>query len=899
MGGFTAVGPQAGPSAGRGSSSSGGGGAPAQNFSDGNYDSFAGYSAPLFATNMHDKEDMEADRIYQEVDERLANGRKSKRRREEEAAAAAQAAEGANQGITTGFSDLKEKLGSVSAAEWDAIPDGSDHTLKYKQPRRHEQYSQMPDALPGGGVLGALSAMAAEEPPPSATGNASMLTGMASARGTVLGHKLDKMGDDVGGQTVVDPKGYLTSLSSQKLNTSAEIGDIKKARALLESVTTTNPTHGPGWIAAARLEEHAGRIPQARKVIRKGTEACPDGEDVWLEALRLNNKENSKVLAADALRRLPNNVKLWLAAADLEALDAQKKTVLRRALEFVPTSVAVWKAAIELENTDDARIMLARAVECIPDATDMWIGLAKLETYENARRVLNKARSANPTDHRIWLTAAKLEEAQNKLDLVEKIVSRAVTSLAQLHVNMDRSKWLEEARAAEAEGCAGTCAAIVRATAEMGVDEEDYERTWLHDAEQCVKTSRPSVETARAIYAYAVTVSDLADSPELWMAAAQLEREFGSAASLVAMLEKAVAACPDMEVFWLMVAKEMWRTGNITGARDVLQRAIDANPDSESVLLAGVKFEMENGQVKEARALAAQARVKAPSGRVWLKSALLEREAKQYKEALRLVDEGLHKFPLEHKLHMMGAQLCQGPLKQLEEARGRYRTGVQACKDSWVLWTLAVQLEQDMYGAAKARSVLDKARTALPTNEYVLREASRLERRAGVKTGDAPVGTVNTVADSLLSAALQKQPASPVLWAEYVSYAPKPQQKMRSVDALKRCDSSPLVITAVAQLFLRDGKFDKARKWLSRAVALDPDSGDSWITLYAAELEDIRLNKKPAATAEAVLARCVAAEPKHGEMWCSFSKAPLALGGVPLGPAAILKKGAQAVLSRA
>ena len=156
--------------------------------------------------------------------------------------------------------------------------------------------------------------------------------------------------DSVEGQTVVDPKGYLTDLNSIKVSTEAEIGDIKKARALLESVTTTNPTHGPGWIAAARLEEHAGRIPQARKVIRKGTEACPDGEDVWLEALRLNNKENSKVLAADALRRLPNNVKLWLAAADLEALDAQKKTVLRRALEFVPTSVAVWKAAIELEN---------------------------------------------------------------------------------------------------------------------------------------------------------------------------------------------------------------------------------------------------------------------------------------------------------------------------------------------------------------------------------------------------------------------------------------------------------------------------------------------------------------------------------------------------------------------
>ena len=40
-----------------------------------------------------------------------------------------------------------------------------------------------------------------------------------------------------------------------KVSSDAEISDIKKARLLLKSVTTTNPRHAPGWIAAARLEE--------------------------------------------------------------------------------------------------------------------------------------------------------------------------------------------------------------------------------------------------------------------------------------------------------------------------------------------------------------------------------------------------------------------------------------------------------------------------------------------------------------------------------------------------------------------------------------------------------------------------------------------------------------------
>lgn len=43
-------------------------------------------------------------------------------------------------------------------------------------------------------------------------------SGLAAARGTVLGLKLDKMSDSVTGQTVVDPKGYLTDLNSMKVS---------------------------------------------------------------------------------------------------------------------------------------------------------------------------------------------------------------------------------------------------------------------------------------------------------------------------------------------------------------------------------------------------------------------------------------------------------------------------------------------------------------------------------------------------------------------------------------------------------------------------------------------------------------------------------------------------------
>lgn len=106
--------------------------------------------------------------------------------------------------------------------------------------------------------------------------------------------------------------------------------DIKKARLLLNSVISTNPKHAPGWIAAARLEEVAGKLAQARTIIAKGCEECPKNEDVWLEAARLNNADNGRTILANAVRHLPQSVKIWLQSVKLETdIKAQRK-VLRR-----------------------------------------------------------------------------------------------------------------------------------------------------------------------------------------------------------------------------------------------------------------------------------------------------------------------------------------------------------------------------------------------------------------------------------------------------------------------------------------------------------------------------------------------------------------------------------------
>lgn len=124
---------------------------------------------------------------------------------------------------------------------------------------------------------------------PANSGTLTNFVEIGQARDKILSLKLDQVsGATSGTATSVDPKGYLTSLDSVAIKSEAEIGDIKRARMLFDSLVKSNPKHSPGWIAAACLEEHAGRMVAARKLIKAGCEHCPKSEDVWLEAARLH-----------------------------------------------------------------------------------------------------------------------------------------------------------------------------------------------------------------------------------------------------------------------------------------------------------------------------------------------------------------------------------------------------------------------------------------------------------------------------------------------------------------------------------------------------------------------------------------------------------------------------------
>lgn len=787
------------------------------------------------------------------------------------------------------FSDLKRGLSAMSDDQWAALPDAVNLTGKRRK-KTEDRFAGRSYAVPDSILVGARNSNALESSLSDqqmvgnrliaifedtaltctstylqdgglmtpAEGGVTNLVEIGEARNKVLGLSLDKM-QESGTATSIDTKGYLTDLDSVVTKTQTEIGDTKRARTLFASLIKSNPKHAPGWIAAASLEAIDGRMVAARKLIAEGCQQCPKSEEIWLANASLNTSDNAKIVLGQAVKHLPESVNIWLAAADLEGDPPGKKNVLRKALTYIPNSVKLWKAAVSLEEQQsDARILLAEAVKLIPHSVELWLTLARLEVPLKARQVLNQARKAVPTSHDIWIAACRLQEQEGQGDVVDALMGNAVASLRKNGVEMPREQWLKEAAKCEGNGSIATAQAIIKTTIHIDVDEEDRFDKWQEDARDMLKIDKP--ECARAIYAYALQVFPY--SADIWNEAADLEKRHGSREAYLALLAKSVQSCPHENLLWLKAAKECWLAGDIPRARQILTDAFAANPDSEPIWLAAVKLEAENNEIGAARSIMFRARTMAGTERIWMKSAVFERQHGTAADALLTVNEAIAKFPNFDKLYMTKGQLLTSE-GDISGARETYAAGVKRCPNSIPLWILSSRLEESAGLAIKSRAILEKARLYNKKSDEIWMESVKVEERAGNIAQ----------AKSLMARSLQESPASGLLWSESVWMEPRPARKTKMLDALKKANNDPRVVLTIARVFWSERKLDKARSWLEKAAAADPDMGEIWAWWLRFEQQHGTQEQQ-----KAVIDKCVQAEPKHGPLWQSVSKDPKQVG---------------------
>jgi pre-mRNA-processing factor 6 len=211
-----------------------------------------------------------------------------------------------------------------------------------------------------------------------------------------------------------------------------------------------------------------------------------------------------------------------------------------------------------------------------------------------------------------------------------------------------------------------------------------------------------------------------------------------------------------------------------------LVRTPQANPDSEDIWLAAAKLEWENDEYDRARILLQKACARAPSAKVWMKLALLEREVgltgpapssqadpsqadpsqadpSQAPLELPTLDQAIAKFPDFAKFYLMAGQACEraataaaadaapaapaataapalaagangafggggasgAGFAALAQARSYYQAGLRRCPTAKELWLAAAALEAALGQETKSRSLLELARLKNPKSDLV------------------------------------------------------------------------------------------------------------------------------------------------------------------------------------
>ncbi|KYQ89763.1 TPR repeat-containing protein [Tieghemostelium lacteum] len=849
---------------------------------NGKFDEFNGDQTDSFQDQnaQYDQEDEEADLIWESIDRKMDSRRKTKRELHEKEER--ERMEKSTPKIQEQLSDVSEQLSTMTEEEWSSIPDSGDYSKKNKlMKKKYDFFTPIPDSLIEKAKQENETTTILNTRHQGGT-ESTDLTHVSSARTDLLKMQLNRVSDSVSGKTCVDPKGYLTEMNSIHIASDAEIGDMKRTRLLFKSVVTTNPKFYPGWLNAAKLEVLDGDIAEARKIIEQACISCPDSEEVWIENAKLQTPEKAKYILGQAIKILPHSVKIWLYAMNLEKQVKIKKKIIKRALEFIPTSVKLWKEAVELEeDPDDARILLGRACECVTDNVELWLALANLESHQRAREVLNKARTEIPSSPEIWIAAAQLEESQGNREIVQKIIKKAIKSLSVDLQVMDREKWLAEAEKAEKAGFIVTCQAIVFETISMGIDEDERKRIWLLDAEEAVQ--KGSIKMANAIYAHILTV--FPGKKSVWFKVAQLEKQYGTKEALDATLQKAITNCPNYELFWLMRAKEKWIHGQAQESREILAAAFKLNSNSEEIWLAAVKIESELNDIKVARALLTKARDSASTKRIWMKSAMLERDfGKDETAELQLIDKGLAKFPDFYKLWLMKAQLLERQKKAVEVVRSVYSQAQSKCPHEVPVWIESARFEIRNQQINRARSQLEVCRNKNPKSQDIYLELSRFE----LKYNSSPQ-IASQLSQKYLAMGLQEcgNEHGGKLWSEIIANEPSHSKKNRCVDALNKCNNDPNVLLQVSIVFWKEGKLEKAREWFQKLVGKFPEFGDGFAFYYCYLLKTSSSSNSETPECIELIKKCQESEPRYGEHWIKVSKA---LGNSKLKSDQILKQ---------
>lgn len=565
-----------------------------------------------------DKEDIEAEVIYNRLDEYLGNKRKKKIEEKEK--------EEKDLLVKDEFLELKSKLGIMSTKEWNMIPDVEVMNKK----ERKEKYTYIPDKF----II--------ERNEYNKEDKSNVLTSVIDKYTSELSSSL------ISGRNSVNPKGYLTELDeiSNKnsiLNTPSDFNigiegiDYSKAKRFLQTAIDselTGMSNSWSFISLARLEKSHGHIKNSREVIKKGLEKIKNDEELWIEASSYFKYDESIEILKKGAENIPNSESLWKAYSSRVKDSNVRFEILKEAIENIPTSKYIWKEILnEINNkfsteennsqVDELKQVklayLQKAVEMVPNEIEFWIEYSKNESYEKAKNILNKGRKLNPKSLTIWISAIMLEEDHYKeirekeknesfdetymiVNKIETMIEKSNSILSKNGYNPTREEYIEEADILLKLSYSISSEAIIKLTILKDYSiytKEETKKIW-RDIINVYILHRQSYDIVRKIYK--ILYENDNEDISIWYEALMFEEKYGNVDLIIGLYEKGIELYKDYVNIWLMYVKYIYlRIRNSQLAVEILERSINEKGYNPDIVISLSKILLEIGEETKAR----------------------------------------------------------------------------------------------------------------------------------------------------------------------------------------------------------------------------------------------------------------------------------------------------------
>jgi len=520
----------------------------------------------------------------------------------------------------------------------------------------------------------------------------------------------------------------------------------------------------------------------------------------------------------------------------------------------------------------------------------MWLALAKLENYDKAKQILNKARKAIPNEVSIWIHAAKLEEAQNPDTChkqVDELIERSVRALAKYDVEIPTQKWIEEVLNCNIGGSLKVCSAIIKTAIKedfiksniniadtnnpiknINNTNKEFSQVinnanndnlikekkafWIEIAENA--NHKGCLHTSREIY-YTLLKYFKSDI-DIWIKLIDHEKKYGTRESQNEILKKSVECCSENELFWLMYSNYKYKKESIKEAKEVLLEALQHLPNKAELILGLVKYEKIENCFAEAQNLLKNAREKNESStsKIWIESIQIERQLGNMEKAYEICEVAMKRFYDCPKFFMIAGQIKES-FSDKNSAAKIYEKGIEYNKKNCYLYIYWAKLFYKS-NPGIARSILEKAVKILNNDDRIWFEFARFENsiceNLERKIKDSKLVSVDDIysnednefeivkmrnnTNMIMNKALKECPNSGLLWSLAIEIE-RTNKHAKASDALKKCENSIHVKTAVGKLYAQEKHIEKARMWFSNAIKSNPEYGDAWVYYYKLELQ--------------------------------------------------------------